>query len=201
MPHNTFARSFVGGSAGASCDWTPPDSAVLPARLTRLKTRCLHEILPWVRNLGIISERISPKLHLRDVTLMAHRSPAARILVVDDNAAMRLAMRKLLEMQHDWKVCDEASDGGEAIAKFDKEKFDVIVLDFQMPGMNGLDAARQIASRSPDTPILMVTLHHSPQLAEEARKIGIRGICTKADIGSVVEGVKTLLDNKPYFKN
>jgi DNA-binding NarL/FixJ family response regulator len=59
--------------------------------------------------------------------------------------------------------------------------------------------------RRPDThqstPILMVTLHHSPQLAEEARRVGIRGICPKADIGCVVEGVTTILDNKSYFKN
>ena len=165
------------------------------------KPRCLNKSYPWLRNLGITSQRISPELHLRVVTSIAHRSHAARILVVDDNAAVRRALRNLLETQDDWKVCDEASDGLEAVAKFDKEKFDVIVLDFQMPGMNGLDAAKQITSRSPTTPILMVTLHHSPQLAEEARKVGIRGICPKADIERVVEGVTTILDNKSYFKN
>jgi DNA-binding NarL/FixJ family response regulator len=121
--------------------------------------------------------------------------------VVDDNAVMRRTLRNLLETQDNWKVCDEASDGREAVAKFDKEKFDVVVLDFQMPGMNGLDAAKQITSRSPNTPILMVTLHHSSHLAEEARKAGIRGICPKADIECVVEGITTILDNKSYFKN
>lgn len=135
------------------------------------------------------------------MTLSAQRSPGARILVVDDSEVMRRALRNLLETQDDWKVCDEASDGREAVAKFDEKKFDVIVLDFQMPGMNGLDAAKQITSRSPKTPILMVTLHYSPQLAEEARRIGIRGICAKADIECVVEGISTILDNKSYFKN
>ena len=114
---------------------------------------------------------------------------------------MRRTLRNLLETQDDWKVCDEASDGREAVEKFDKEKFDVVVLDFQMPGMNGLDAAKEITSRSPSTPILMVTLYSSPQLAEEARKIGIRGLCPKADIGCVVEGVTTILDDKSYFRN
>jgi DNA-binding NarL/FixJ family response regulator len=120
---------------------------------------------------------------------------------VDDNAVMRRTLRNVLEGQDDWKVCGEASDGREAVAKFDKEKFDVIVLDFQMPGMNGLDAAKEITSRFPSTPILMVTLHHSPHLAEEARKVGISGICPKADIRCVVEGVTRVLDNKPYFRN
>jgi DNA-binding NarL/FixJ family response regulator len=78
---------------------------------------------------------------------------------------MRHTLRNLLESQNDWRVCDEASNGDEAVAKFDKEKFDVVVLDFQMPGMNGLDAAKQITLRSPFTPILMVT----PPLAPTCR--------------------------------
>jgi DNA-binding NarL/FixJ family response regulator len=129
-----------------------------------------------------------------------YRPRGARIFVVDDNAVMRRSLRTALEAQGDWKVCDEASDGQEAVAKFDKDRFDVIVLDFQMPRMNGLDAAKQITLRSPSTPILMVTLHNSQQLAEEARKVGIRGFCAKADIGCVIEGIATILADKSYFK-
>jgi DNA-binding NarL/FixJ family response regulator len=66
--------------------------------------------------------------------------------------------------------------------------------------MNGLDAAKEIRSRSPSTPILMVTMHDSPQLEQEARKAGIRGICPKTDIQCLVEGIATILDNKPSFK-
>jgi DNA-binding NarL/FixJ family response regulator len=167
----------------------------------QVKYLIFEENSPRCETLENRTGRIIPEPHLIVVTSTAHRSPAARILVVDDNAVMRRTLRNLLETQDDWKVCAEASDGREAVAKFDKEQFDVIVLDFQMPGMNGLDAAKQITSRSPSTPILMVTLHHSPQLAEEARKVGIRGICPKADIGCVVEGITTILDNKSYFKN
>jgi DNA-binding NarL/FixJ family response regulator len=136
------------------------------------------------------------------MTFAAHtHAQAARILVVDDSPLMRRSLRTLLESKDDWKVCGEAADGQEAVAKFDENKFNVIVLDFHMPGMNGLDTARQIVSRSPDTPILMVTLHHSAQLAEEARKVGIRGICAKSDIDCVVEGVARVLEKKSYFKN
>jgi len=136
------------------------------------------------------------------VTLeIQHRPHAARILIVDDNVFIRRSLRSVLEAQDEWEVCAEASDGREAVAKFDREKFDVIVLDFQMPGMNGLDAAKQITQRSPSTPILMVTMHDSAQLAEEARRVGIRGVCPKTNIDCVVEGVTTVLDDKPYFKN
>ena len=85
-----------------------------------------------------------------------------RILVVDDSDLMRRSLRTVLEGQDHWKVCDEASNGQEAVTKFSREKFDIVVLDFQMPVMDGLEAARQITVRSPDTPILMVSMHASP---------------------------------------
>jgi DNA-binding NarL/FixJ family response regulator len=129
---------------------------------------------------------------------LQNRAGEARILLVDDSAAMRRSLRALLEAQENWKVCDEASDGREAIAKYDKAKFDVIVLDFQMPVMSGLEAAKQIQQRFPNTRILMVTLHHSAQVVEAARKVGIRGVCPKTS-ECVVEGLKAILENKSYF--
>jgi DNA-binding NarL/FixJ family response regulator len=124
-----------------------------------------------------------------------------RIMVVDDNDMMRRILRTLLEGQDHWKVRDEASNGQEAVTKFSHEKLDVVVLDFQMPIMDGLEAARQITERSPGTPILMVTMHASPQLAQEARRVGIRGVCGKADIKCVVEGIEAILQDKPYFQS
>jgi len=122
---------------------------------------------------------------------------------VDDNASMRRTLRSLLESHDSWQVVGEASDGLEAVAKFDhgKKDVDAIVMDFQMPNMNGIEAAKRIAFLSPHTPILMITLHNSQQLSEQARRVGILGICDKGDIDCVVEGVIAILDNKPYFKN
>ena len=68
-----------------------------------------------------------------------------------------------------------------------------------MPDLNGLDIARAIRHSSPTIPILMVTVHMSTQLAAEARAVGIRGACAKSDVGSIVEAVQTLLDEKSYF--
>jgi DNA-binding NarL/FixJ family response regulator len=124
-----------------------------------------------------------------------------RILVVDDNPSVRRYLRGVLEQHEGWQVCDEARNGQEAVERFQIVRPDVVVLDFQMPGMNGLDAARIIAQISPETPILMVTLHLSRQLADEARKAGIRGTCAKADIGCVVDAVGALLREETYFPN
>jgi len=129
-------------------------------------------------------------------------SQQTRILVVDDSALMRRSLRTLLEAHENWIVCDEASDGGEALSKFSDEKFDVVVLDFQMPVMDGLEAAQRITKRYPATPILMVTMHaSSPQLVAAARQAGIRGVCAKTDITCVIEGLAAVLQNKPYFPN
>ena len=122
-----------------------------------------------------------------------------RILVADDNPAVRRYLRGLLEQQVDWLVRDEVSNGQEAVERFQQAKPDLIVLDFQMPEMNGLDAARRIVDLSPKTPILMVTIHLSKQLSEEARKVGIRGACAKTDISSVVDAVGALLREETYF--
>jgi DNA-binding NarL/FixJ family response regulator len=122
-----------------------------------------------------------------------------RILVVDDNPSVRHYLRGLLEQQSMWQVCDEARTGKEALQRIERNPPDVILLDFQMPDVNGLDVARQVAKLFPAIPILMVTIHLSKQLAEEARKAGIRGACAKSDVGSIVEAVDTLLHNKTYF--
>jgi DNA-binding NarL/FixJ family response regulator len=122
-----------------------------------------------------------------------------RILLADDSQLMRRCLRSLLEQQDSWKVCGEASDGQEAIERTLEAAPDVIVLDFQMPIMNGLDAAKEIRRRLPEIPILMVTLHMSPQLEDQARKIGINGACDKGNINCVVEGVDTLLHHGTYY--
>jgi DNA-binding NarL/FixJ family response regulator len=126
---------------------------------------------------------------------------AIRILVVDDNPSVRRYLRGVLEQQDSWQVCDEARNGQEAVDRFQDIRPDVIVLDFQMPEMNGLDAARIITKLSPQTPILIVTLYLSKQLSDEARKVGARGACAKTDISSVVDGVGALLRAETYFPN
>ncbi len=122
-----------------------------------------------------------------------------RILVADDNPAVRNYLRSLLEQQSTWRVCDLASTGAEALQRVQENPPDMILLDFQMPDLNGFEVARRIAQLFPDIPILMVTIHISKQLADEARKIGIRGVCAKWDVGSIVEAVDALLHQGTYF--
>jgi two-component system, NarL family, invasion response regulator UvrY len=122
-----------------------------------------------------------------------------RILVVDDNPAVRHYLRSILEQQEAWQVCGEARTGEEAIERVQINRPDLILLDFRMPDLNGLDVAREIARTRPGVPILMVTVHMNSQLAAAARAVGIRGACAKSDVGSIVDAVKALLHEKTYF--
>lgn len=122
-----------------------------------------------------------------------------RILIVDDNPAVRRYLRAILEQQESWSVCGEARSGAEALHLVLDAVPDLILLDYQMPDLNGVDVARRISGMFPQIPILMVTLHLSKQLAEAAREAGVRGACAKQDIGSVVEAVDVLLHDKTYF--
>lgn len=121
------------------------------------------------------------------------------ILLVDDNPAVRRYLRAILEQQQGWQVSAEAKTGAEALHKVLEDPPDLILLDYQMPDLNGVDVARQIREMFPKIPILMVTLHLSRQLADAAREAGVRGACAKQDIGSVVEAVEVLLREQTYF--
>src|SRR6202040_764505 len=115
-----------------------------------------------------------------------------RILVADDNAAVRHYLRGILELEKTWRVCDEAQTGGEAPARGKENPPDMILLDFQMPDLNGIEVGRQISQLFPEIPILMVTIPASKQLNEDARKAGVRGVCSKSDVGSIVGAVDAL---------
>jgi len=107
---------------------------------------------------------------------------------------LTLAARMALE------ACDEAANGEEAVELAQESNPDLIILDISMPVMNGLDAARKIRQFSPDTPILILTMHKSKQLMEEAQKIGVRGYVVKAEAGqSLVSAVHAVLRRQTFF--
>ena len=123
-----------------------------------------------------------------------------RILLVDDNPAVRRYLRAVLEHQQFWKVTGDARSVAEALHDvLESPPPDLFVLDYRMPDLNGVDVARQISEMFPKIPILMVTLHLSRQLSDAAREAGVRGACAKQDIGSVVEAIDLLLHDKTYF--
>ena len=115
------------------------------------------------------------------------------ILLVDDNAVMRHLVRLHIEANSDWEICGEADNGLVAIERVKELRPDLVIMDFQIPVMNGLEAAREIARLAPDTAIVMLTMHNSDQLSTDARAAGIKKVVSKS--GAIANNLMASLAN------
>jgi CheY-like chemotaxis protein len=104
------------------------------------------------------------------------------ILLVDDNQTVRHALRRLFEAMG--YVCSESENGKQAVAESRRFKPDLIVLDYSMPVMNGLEAAPLLKKILPKTPIIMFTMYSNEILAAEAFAAGVTAIFSKDQAGT-----------------
>src|ERR1700681_2986240 len=125
-----------------------------------------------------------------------------RILVADDHEIVRQGIRALLQAHLGWEVCAEAKDGREAVEKAIELKPDIAVVDIGMPNLNGLNATRQILQQTPQTKVLILTMHESEQVLREVLDVGARGYLLKSDAGrDLVTAIETLQRNKTFFSS
>src|ERR1700674_3936243 len=122
-----------------------------------------------------------------------------RILIADDSPQVRRVLRNLLEQDAEWEVCGEAIDGGDAVQRTKETHPDLIVLDFQMPVMNGLQAASEIAKVAPDVPVFLSTAHLSLHLIDEAQRVGILGAVSNSRETDIVNEMRASLRQNSFF--
>ena len=123
-----------------------------------------------------------------------------RILVADDQEAVRKRVIAMLASNPWFEVVAEASNGLEAVLRSKETKPDLLILDITMPEMNGLDAAREIRTFLPESPIIILSVHKGRQLMEETRKIGVKGHVTKGEaVQKLVQAVEAVLRNESFF--
>jgi DNA-binding NarL/FixJ family response regulator len=116
------------------------------------------------------------------------------VLIADDHAVYRMGLRDLL--QPEFNVISEATEGSEAVEKAQKQKPDVVVMDINMPGMDGIAAAKQIKECCPDTGVVVITAYDDDRRMFEAIQAGVAGYVLKDDdpqtmlqaVGSAAEG-------------
>jgi len=123
-----------------------------------------------------------------------------QILLADDHAIIRRGLRGILETREGWHVCGEATNGREAVELAVALRPDVVVLDWSMPELNGLEAAKQIRAALPETEILIFTMHESEELIREALSAGVRAVVVKSDVeGHLITAVESILKHNAYF--
>lgn len=123
-----------------------------------------------------------------------------RIFLVDDNATARGNIKAALQKHAEWVVVGEACNGRQALDNFPAHQPQVILMDFIMPEMNGLEAARRLTRSNPNILILMITTDPSTELEREAKRAGIRGMCAKDKMHTLVDAIDTLLRGETYFR-
>ena len=104
-----------------------------------------------------------------------------QILIADDHELLRRGIRAMLEKQVEWEVCGEAVNGQDAVEKAAALHPDLVILDINMPVLNGLAAVRQILRGSPQTKILVFTVHDSEQTEKEVRAAGGHAYLSKSN--------------------
>jgi DNA-binding NarL/FixJ family response regulator len=125
---------------------------------------------------------------------------ALRILIVDDEKAVRSALVRLLGTRAEWIVVGEAADGVEAIGKARELKPDVVIMDITMPEMSGLEATPEIRKAIPTAEILMFTQYDSTQMVREAQNAGASGYLLKSQANWLVAAVEAMGQHKPFFR-
>ena len=123
-----------------------------------------------------------------------------RILLADDHEMVRKGLRATIESHAGWEVCGEARTGREAVAKARELHPDIVVMDFAMPELNGLEATRQVCAALPRAEVLVLSMHESERLVRELLAAGARSYLLKTDAGeSLVAALESLSQHKPYF--
>jgi len=124
--------------------------------------------------------------------VLATSEMPSRILIADDSALLRSALRGLFDGIGDYEIL-EAESGTEAVAKTNECRPNLIILDFAMPGMDGLKVARILQNSLPEIPIVMYTMHYTEQLSAAALAAGAKQVISKSETGSLISKVQELL--------
>jgi len=123
-----------------------------------------------------------------------------KILLADDHVVMRRGIRALLERRADFQVVAEAGDGREAVQLTELHSPHVVVADIAMPNLNGIEAARQIALKWPQTAIVILSMHSDESYVLRALKAGARGYLLKDSPESdLINAILAVHEGKAFF--
>jgi len=124
------------------------------------------------------------------------------ILLVDDHKIIRDGLRSLIENEEDMEVVAEAENGRDAIKLAGKHHPDVMVMDINMPDLNGVDAAELILEENPDIRIIALSIHATKRFVSRMLKAGATGYLVKhCAYEELAKAIRSVVNNKPYLSS
>jgi DNA-binding NarL/FixJ family response regulator len=125
-----------------------------------------------------------------------------KILFVDDYSLIREAYKDLLMDIKTFEITDEAADGNEAIAKLKSAKFDLLITDISMPGMDGIELIKTVREQNNELKILVLTMFLDEQIVSKCLEYNIQGFLAKnSEREKVIECIDTILYGGTYWDN
>lgn len=127
---------------------------------------------------------------------------AIRVIVVDDHEAIRTGLHVIVASMPGWEICGEAENGRNAVDLVERLKPAIVVMDMNLPELNGLEATRQIRKRCPETEVLAFTGLEEERLVRQLFEAGARGYILKTDNCETIQAALIALSqHKPYFNS
>ena len=116
-----------------------------------------------------------------------------RTLIVDDDPFVRMSLQTILEAQDDVEVCALGADGDEAVELFERERPDVLLMDIQMPGVGGLEAAERILAAHPEARVVFLTTFSDDEYIVRALRLGAKGYLIKQEVATIAPALRTVM--------
>jgi two-component system response regulator DegU len=125
-----------------------------------------------------------------------------KVLIADDHALLRQGLCRILELEKDIKVVAQAADGNEAVALAEALHPDVVLMDINMPGLNGLEATERIKEVAPESKVLVLTIHADDEYVFKVIQAGASGYVLKdVDPSNLAEAIRTVKEGHAYLRS
>ena len=122
------------------------------------------------------------------------------ILIADDHPIFLRGLQEVIEMKEAFKVTAAVEDGLKALQAVKNNSFDVVILDVDMPQMNGLEAAAELRKLYPDLPVLLLTMHKEREAFLKALETGVSGYVLKENtLTDIIRAIESVLKGQPYI--
>lgn len=122
------------------------------------------------------------------------------IVIIDDHQLFREGVKRILDFELSFDVVAEGDDGSEAMDLVETHKPDVVIMDINMPNMNGVEATKMLVSRYPETKVIILSIHDDENYVQHALKTGAQGYLLKEmDADALIDAVRVVAEGGSYL--